>query len=101
MLTPKQRREIAAGANRLKTTLTIAAGEPSPSVAAHVQRALKPGGVIKVRINTDDRETCHAIATQLAQQAGVELAQVLGRVAVFFRPADDVPDSDDGESDET
>jgi RNA-binding protein YhbY len=83
----KQRRELLAAANRLDARVAISPGEISDDVVAHVRSALGRSSLIKVRIQTRDREECDATAHALAARCSLELVQVVGRVAVLHAPA--------------
>lgn len=82
----KKRKELAAAANRLSAGLTVTAQEPPQGTLQHLQAALTKHELLKVRIATDDRDECRRVAELLAQGAGCELVQVVGRVATFYRP---------------
>ena len=52
-----------------------------------LDRALEDHELIKIRVNTMDREDKVAIINEMAAQCGAELAQVIGKMAVLYRPA--------------
>ncbi len=83
-LDPAIRRSLAAQANRLKATLTVAA-DLSPAAIAHVRQALAAGGLVKVRINTAHSAECDAIARQFAAEVPCELIKRIGYVAILYR----------------
>ncbi|QOJ13884.1 MAG: YhbY family RNA-binding protein [Planctomycetia bacterium] len=87
MLDGKTARALRARANRLDAALTVGDGEPSESVLRHVSAVLDAQELVKVRVSTDDRDACHRVAAQLAENLGCELVQVVGRVAVLYRGA--------------
>lgn len=84
-LTTKERKALAASGNRLKATLTLAAGELSDATVAHVQQSFGKHELLKIRINTDDRDECASLAKSLADRIGAELVQVVGRTALLHR----------------
>ena len=86
LLTASQRRELAAQANRLSAQVVVSAGPVGDAVAAHVIRAFGKGELLKVRINTSDRDEAQATADALAQHIGGEIVKRLGFVVVLFRP---------------
>lgn len=86
---PKTRKTLAAAANRLSATATVAAGDVSDGVVAHVARTFNADGLAKVRISTDDRELCALTAEQLASRLDAGLVQLVGRVATLYRPPAD------------
>ena len=52
-----------------------------------LDRALEDYELIKIRVNTMDREDKVAIINEICAQCGAELAQVIGKMAVLYRPA--------------
>jgi RNA-binding protein len=85
-LSPHERRTLAAQANRLKARVIIRAAALSEATVAHVRRAFGQRELLKVRISTDDRAECAEVARRLAEQIPCELVQVVGRVALLYRP---------------
>ncbi len=95
-LTAAQRRELASQANRLSAHVVVTAGEVSDAVVAHVSRAFGKGELLKVRINTNDRDEAETTAAALAERIGGEIVKRLGFVAVIYRPQPEI--AEDGES---
>ena len=94
-LSSAERRALAAKGNRLKARVTIRAAELSDATVAHVRQAFGDKELIKVRISTDDRQQCLRAAQELADRIPCELVQRVGRVALFYRPADEADDRPD------
>jgi RNA-binding protein len=86
-LSSAERRALVAKGHRLKARVVIRADEISDSTVAHVRQALAGQELIKVRINTDDRQECLQAAQELAGRIPCELVQRVGRVALLYRPA--------------
>jgi putative YhbY family RNA-binding protein len=84
-LTSKERQALVAESHRLKPAVTLAAGEVTQSVVAHVQAAFTGRALIKVRINADLGEECDATAAALAQQVPCEIVKRIGRVVLLYR----------------
>tara|TARA_B100000965_G_scaffold226210_2_gene189376 strand:+ start:1458 stop:1712 length:255 start_codon:yes stop_codon:yes gene_type:complete len=59
----------------------------SEGVMNELDRALEDHELIKIRVNTMDREDKVAIINEICAQCGAELAQVIGKMAVLYRPA--------------
>jgi len=90
-----QRRQLAAKGNRLKANVIISAGDLSDAAVEHVRNAFGDKELIKVRINTDDRQECARTADALAVRIPCELVQRVGRVALLYhKPEDDDPAGD-------
>lgn len=84
-LDSRQRRALAARANRLKPVLTIAAGELDEAAIRHVREAFRNRGLIKLRVQSDSHEQTAHVAEQLARRVPCEIVQQVGRVLVALR----------------
>jgi RNA-binding protein len=84
-LSSRERRALAARGNRLKASVIIRADELSDATVAHVRNAFGEKELLKIRINTDDREECSRVAVELAARVPCELVQRIGRVALLYR----------------
>ena len=91
-LSSRERRALAAKANRLKANVIIRAEELSDATVDHVRNVFGTRELIKVRISTDDREACARAAAELAERIPCELVQRVGRVALLYRPAAEAGD---------
>lgn len=91
-LSGKARRALLARAHALKARVTLRAGAINDAAVEHVRAALAAQPLLKVRIQTDDRNECDAAARTLAEQLGCELVRRIGRVVVLYRP-DAQPDA--------
>ncbi len=85
-LTAKRRQALIAASHHLKPVVTLATGDVSASVVAHVQAAFVGREILKVRINADRAEECDATATELAKRVPCEIVKRIGRVVLFYRP---------------
>jgi putative YhbY family RNA-binding protein len=85
-LTATQRRTLAASAHALSPAVTLAESEISDSVAAHVRRQFLTSELIKVRVNTRDRQIFTALVEQLAAKVPCEIVRRIGRVAILYCP---------------
>lgn len=83
MLSGKQRRTLRALGHHLEVVVQVGQQGVTPGVLAAVEQALFDHELIKVRVpeGPERRE----VAGRLAQEAGAELAQVLGRTALLFK----------------
>ncbi len=80
------RRHLRGLANPIKAVVQVGGAGLSEGVLAAVDRALRDHELVKVRIAAD-REDRRDIAARIAQGTGSELAGLVGRVAIFYRPA--------------
>ena len=88
-LTGKQRRHLRALGHHLQAVVQIGREGLSDSVVREADRQLETHELIKVRVGEDhDR---HQTAELLAQRCNAQLAQVLGRTALLYRPRKEKP----------
>ncbi|HAU14547.1 MAG: ribosome assembly RNA-binding protein YhbY [Pseudomonadales bacterium] len=74
-------------AHHLKPVVLVSENGLSEGVMNELDRALEDHELIKIRVNTMDREDKVAIINEICAQCGAELAQVIGKMAVLYRPA--------------
>lgn len=86
-LTAKDRRRLSAEGHHLEARVTLAEADVSDNVATRVDAILAQNPLLKVRVNTKDREICAAIVSQLAERVTCEVVQRVGRVALLYREA--------------
>lgn len=84
-LTAKDRRRLSAEGHHLEPKVILAEADVSDNVATRVDAILALHPLMKVRVNTRDREICAAIVSQLAQRVTCEVVQRVGRVALLYR----------------
>lgn len=82
----KQKKKFRAIGHTLNPAVTIAGNGLSESVRAELNRALDDHELIKVKI-VGDREERKEIVEALAQLETTEVVQVVGGVALIYRPA--------------
>ncbi|MFY2560145.1 ribosome assembly RNA-binding protein YhbY [Corallococcus terminator] len=83
-LTGKQRRHLRALGHHLEPVVIVGQSGVTEGVIAAVEQALHDHELIKVKIN-DGPETRQEAAARIAEGAGAEQAQLLGRTALFFK----------------
>ena len=59
------------------------------AVMKEIDRELKAHELIKVRVPTDDREEREAIFVKIADELGCARVQMIGKLLVLWRPADE------------
>lgn len=59
----------------------------SEGVMAEINRALNDHELIKVRINTPDREDRKAVTEEICSTQQAELVQSIGKIALIYRKA--------------
>ncbi|NOK23364.1 ribosome assembly RNA-binding protein YhbY [Corallococcus carmarthensis] len=83
-LTGKERRHLRALGHHLEPVVIVGSSGVTEGVIAAIEQALNDHELIKVKIN-EGPEGRHEAADRLAEATGSELAQLLGRTALFFK----------------
>lgn len=84
-LTSADRRRLKGEAQRLEPVLKVGHQGVSEAFLAGVERELALHGLIKIKF-TDFKEQKRELADKIAATTGSALLQVVGHVAVFYRP---------------
>ena len=87
-LTGKQRRELRALGHHLEPVVIVGQSGVSEGIIGAVNQALHDHELIKVKINEGPEER-HEAAEKLAQGAGAELVQLMGRTVLLFKKRDE------------
>ena len=90
-LTGKQRRHLRALGHHLSPVLQIGHDGLTDSLVAHATAQLETHELIKVKVGESSPLPRHAAAEQLASATHSELAQVLGRTFLLYRPRSQDP----------
>jgi RNA-binding protein len=88
MLTSKQRQFLKGLAHPLSPVVRVGKGRLTASVIEETRKSLAAHELIKVRIEGPDRQ---ALAEDLAQKADAEVAALIGKVAILYRPREEKP----------
>ena len=90
-LTSKQRRHLRALGHHLSPVLQIGHDGLTDSLVAQANAQLETHELIKVKVGESSPLPRHAAAEQLASATHSELAQVLGRTFLLYRPRSQDP----------
>ncbi len=90
-LTGKQRRALRALGHALAPVVQLGKGGLSDELVAAVDQALADHELIKVKLLESFDLDRHDAAAQLAARTGSQVAQVLGRTVLLYRPDPDEP----------
>lgn len=82
------RRELRRLAHSLRPAVQVGEAGLSESVLRAVDEALERHELIKLQI-AHERDARRALADEVARSTGSELAGLVGRVAILYRPARD------------
>ncbi|MDP1565587.1 MAG: YhbY family RNA-binding protein, partial [Polaromonas sp.] len=86
LLTPAQRKEHRAEAHHLDAVVMVGADGLTDAVKKEIDAALKAHGLIKVRVQSDDRAGREAMFQSVSDQLGAAPIQHIGKLLVFWRP---------------
>jgi RNA-binding protein len=85
-LTPRERTHLKGRAHPLEPIVQIGHGGLSEPVVGELERALNAHGLIKVRINGDDRVARSAIIEAIAARTDAAIVHKVGKIVVLWRP---------------
>ncbi len=88
MLTGKQKRQLRGLGHSLKPVILIGKRELDQSVIDETGQALASHELIKVKLLESCLLDRHEAADALAEATGSDIAQILGRTFLLYRPAD-------------
>ena len=78
-------RQLRAIGHKLKPVVTVAGNGLSDAVRLELDRALEDHELIKVKLAVGDRSARDEVLTELLEQAGAELVQRVGNMALILR----------------
>ncbi len=84
-LAPKTRQQLKAKAHKLKPIVLIGNHGLTDAVTKEIDRALHDHELIKIRVQTNDRDLRRACMTQICEKNQAELIQVIGSIGVIYR----------------
>lgn len=89
MLTGNQKHYLRGLAHHRKPVVTVGAGGLTEAVLAEIDDALAHHELVKVKLPAADSERKRALVDQVCSASGASWVQTIGRVGVFYRPADE------------
>jgi len=90
-LTEKQKHHLRGLGHQLKPVVLIGANGYTEAVRAEIDIALTRHELIKVRVSVGDRDLRDQAIAKLCDDAGAELIQRIGHIALIFRRNSDKP----------
>jgi RNA-binding protein len=90
-LSGKQRRHLRALGHHLQPVVQVGHEGISEALVKETDRQLASHELIKVKIGESSPQDRHSSADLLAERTGSQVAQVLGRTALLYRPRKDEP----------
>lgn len=92
-LSRNARLTLRAEAHHLDPVVLLGANGLTEAVMKEIDRALKAHELIKIRVPTDDREEREAIFAKVADELGAARVQMIGKLLILWRPAEDEADA--------
>jgi RNA-binding protein len=90
-LTPKQRQFLKGLAHSLEPVIRVGRAGVSDAVVGETNKSLLAHELIKVRIDADPSATRKGLAESLAGAVDAEIAAIIGKTAILFRPREEKP----------
>ena len=90
-LSGKQRRHLRALGHHLQPVVQVGHEGITEALVRETDSQLASHELIKVRIGESSPQDRHSSADLLAERTGSQVAQVLGRTALLYRPRKDEP----------
>lgn len=85
MLSGKQKRYLRSLAHHLQPIFQVGKGGTNEQIIRHISEALERRELIKVSILNNNLDDPKEIAEELAEGAGAELVQLIGRTIVLYK----------------
>jgi RNA-binding protein len=79
---------LRSQAHHLDPVVLLGANGLTNAVLHEIDRALNDHELIKVRVPSDDREELESIYAEVAEKLGAARVQMIGKLLIFWRPAD-------------
>jgi len=89
VLTGKQKRFLRALAHPLNPIFQVGKGGINEHLIRHVSEALEARELIKVSVLNNQEGDPKEIGAEIAERAGAELVQVIGKTIVLYRESKD------------
>jgi len=86
-LNSKQVRYLRSLAHHRRAVVTLGSQGLTPPVLAEIEQALAHHELLKIRINSGDREARHSILEEICEATGAAAVQEIGRMVVIYRGA--------------
>lgn len=86
-LSSSEKKTYRSIGHKLKPVVIIAQNGVSENVGNEIERALKEHELIKVKIQTADREAKAAMIEEICEKFSAECVQTIGYIALLFRAA--------------
>jgi RNA-binding protein len=89
MLNNKQKKYLRSQAHHLNPVFQVGKGGVNEHLITHIKEAIEVRELMKVSVLNNCLEDKHEVADALAEGAGAELVQVIGKVIVLYKESKD------------
>jgi RNA-binding protein len=90
MLSSRQRSRLAAMAQGRSCLAAVGKAGATEAFASRLDELLRRHELVKLRLAGDDAQSRAALAADLAERTGSEVARIVGKVAILFRANPDL-----------
>ena len=88
-ITAKQIKFLRQSCHHIKPVVTIGGAGLTENVMSEIELALNHHELVKLKINSGDRDERGAMIERIVNETGAVLVQTIGHTASFYRPADE------------
>lgn len=89
MLTGKQKRYLRSMAHHLSPIFQVGKGGANDHLVRHIEEAIETRELIKVSVLNNCLDDPKEIGAEVAEAAGAELVQVIGKTIVLYKESKD------------
>lgn len=89
MLTGKQKRYLRSLAHHLDPIFQVGKGGVNDHLIRHIEEAIEVRELMKISVLNNNDDDRNEIARELAEGAGAEVVQVIGRTIVLYKESRD------------
>lgn len=86
-LSTADKKSYRAIGHKLKPIVTIAQKGFTDNIKSEIERALKEHELIKIKLNTSNKEEMKVLSEAICQEFGAESIQSMGHVLLLYRAA--------------
>ncbi len=84
-LNTKERQHLKGRAHALKPVIMVGNNGVTEAVLKEIDRALNDHELIKIKVQSEDREVRQQLLEAIREGASAELVQKIGSIGVFYR----------------
>jgi len=89
MLTGKQKRYLRSMAHHLDPVFQVGKGGVNEHLIRHIEEAIEKRELMKISVLNNNADDPKEIGSELAEQSGSELVQVIGKTIILYKESRD------------